>query len=281
MADRTTVASKRATLPRQWWTEAWLAGAAASGWEAALFRARQFGAARSRWDLVLEIGSVCAQGPGGGLHTARVDLRFPTLPESSIEATIETLASRAASMAELLDGELPRPLVGAIAVTDFSLFPLSGDRVFATCACRDRARPCKHVGIALLLLADAIDRDPFVLFMLRGVARNEILVRVARRRAAVLTLSSEYPAPERDVDESAGLTSDITAWTARGPIPVDATPSDESALDRLGSAPRALGGGEIRGELTVAYRRLAERARQTRREATERVPRSDRGPEHA
>src|SRR4030095_5581977 len=45
----------------------------------------------------------------------------------------------------------------------------------AACSCPDNANPCKHVAAVYYLLGEEFDRDPFLIFQLRGMERSELL----------------------------------------------------------------------------------------------------------
>ena len=50
------------------------------------------------------------------------------------------------------------------------------------CSCPDWANPCKHIAATHYVLGEAIERDPFLLFELRGRTKVDVLgaLRVAR-----------------------------------------------------------------------------------------------------
>ncbi|HEY6410695.1 MAG TPA: SWIM zinc finger family protein, partial [Ktedonobacteraceae bacterium] len=49
-----------------------------------------------------------------------------------------------------------------------------------TCSCPDYANPCKHIAGVYYLLASALDQDPFVMFELRGLSRDDLRAELAR-----------------------------------------------------------------------------------------------------
>jgi uncharacterized Zn finger protein len=54
------------------------------------------------------------------------------------------------------------------------LFPQRADELVIKCSCPDWSNPCKHVAAVYYLLAEEFDRDPFLLFHLRGIEREEM-----------------------------------------------------------------------------------------------------------
>ncbi|MFB6273641.1 MAG: SWIM zinc finger family protein, partial [Salinibacter sp.] len=46
------------------------------------------------------------------------------------------------------------------------------------CSCPDWSNPCKHIAAVYLLLAEEFDRDPFLLFRLRGMRQGALMDRI-------------------------------------------------------------------------------------------------------
>ena len=43
------------------------------------------------------------------------------------------------------------------------------------CSCPDWSNPCKHIAAVFYLMAESFDNDPFLLFKLRGMEREDLL----------------------------------------------------------------------------------------------------------
>src|SRR5690606_28694927 len=84
--------------------------------------------------------------------------------------------------AALLDGELDPGIVADAREVEVELLPRARD-LRTACSCPDDVDPCKHAAAVCYLVADALDTDPFVLLLLRGRRRDEVLVGVRARRA--------------------------------------------------------------------------------------------------
>ncbi|MBU4313650.1 MAG: SWIM zinc finger family protein [Actinobacteria bacterium] len=56
-----------------------------------------------------------------------------------------------------------------------SLFPKRQKDLETNCSCPDWSNPCKHIAAVFYLMAEAFDKDPFLLFKLRGMEREEFL----------------------------------------------------------------------------------------------------------
>jgi uncharacterized Zn finger protein len=94
------------------------------------------------------------------------------------------MAAKAAFAAELLAGAMPREIDEAFASARASLFPSEERDLETSCSCPDWAKPCKHVAAVHFVLGEALDRDPFLLFELRGRGKTEVLAALRRARTA-------------------------------------------------------------------------------------------------
>src|SRR5207244_1444849 len=70
---------------------------------------------------------------------------------------------------KLLSRELPPDLKDALAKKGIDLFPRSWRDMEASCSCPDYAVPCKHIAAIIYLIANEIDRNPFLVFELHGL----------------------------------------------------------------------------------------------------------------
>ncbi|NCC94429.1 MAG: hypothetical protein EOM10_14305, partial [Opitutae bacterium] len=56
-----------------------------------------------------------------------------------------------------------------------SLFPSRWRDIQSKCSCPDWANPCKHLAAVFYIIATEIDKDPFLLFQMRGLSKQAIL----------------------------------------------------------------------------------------------------------
>jgi uncharacterized Zn finger protein len=134
----------------------------------------------------VERGRVTALVRGSRALPYRVTIEVPTHDDPAWEAVAAAIAGRAASAAALLDGELDPSTVADAEEAGVQLLPGSGD-LATRCSCPDWADPCKHAAAVCYLVADELDRDPFVLFRLRGIEREPLMGRVRAHRSAART----------------------------------------------------------------------------------------------
>src|SRR5205085_12591141 len=125
--------------------------------------------------------------------------------------------------AALLDGELPPEIATDAADAGLDLLP-GGGEIGPRCSCSDDADPCKHAAAVCYLVADALDADPFVLLLLHGRTRDEVLAGVrARRRGAGLPetdATAQKAKPAQAADEGVDARAAFAAPPPGVPVPV-------------------------------------------------------------
>lgn len=175
-----------------WWGRAWVTALenGGAGYESRLPRGRTYARKGAVRELQLHPGHIAARvvGQHGELYT--VDIAVRKLSPSQWEQVADSIASKALHLAALLDGELHPGVVDDAASVDVQLLPTAAD-MRPDCSCPDWAEPCKHAAAVCYLVAAEMDRDPFALFLLRGMDREELIALVRSRRAN----ASGSPAP--------------------------------------------------------------------------------------
>ena len=171
------------TFGHSWWGASWVdALEHRAGLEAnRLPRGRTYARQGRVVRLDVEAGKITALVRGGRALPYRVTVSLPTYSDTEWARVAQAIAARAQHAAALLDGELDPGVATETEAAGVRLFPSAGELSFR-CSCPDWADPCKHALAVCYQVADALDEDPFVLFALRGGARDDLLelVRLAR-----------------------------------------------------------------------------------------------------
>jgi len=137
-------------------------------------------------DLGVGGNGITALVTGSRPEPYRVTLRLRPLSDETWAQAIRAMAVKASFSAALLAGEMPRAIDQAFASARASLFPSRRNDLKTSCSCPDEANPCKHIAALHLVLGEAFDRDPFLMFELRGRPRAVVLdgLRALRAGAA-------------------------------------------------------------------------------------------------
>ena len=168
-----------------------------------LARGRTYARNGSVGELEIGLGYVAATVRGTHGRIYRTDIAVKPLAAQEWEQVADAIAAKAAHAAALLDGELDPGLIEDAEQVDVRLLPGSGD-LRPDCSCPDWAEPCKHAAALCYLVANELDRDPFQLFLLRGIGRDDLLAMVRSRRSGGTVEEPEPP-------ESAGVVAS-EAW---------------------------------------------------------------------
>ena len=146
-------------------------------------RGRTYARTGAVGELEVRAGEIVAAVQGSRAKPYRVNVRVRTYSEKEWDRTLAALASQVGHLAALLDGEMPPGVAGDLAAAKIDLLPVAGE-VQPRCSCPDWAEPCKHSAAVCYLVADTLDADPFLLFLMRGRDRDSLLAGLRARRAA-------------------------------------------------------------------------------------------------
>ncbi len=231
---------------RTWWGRAWLEALEQRARldPDRLPRGREYARSGAVGDLVLAPGEARAMVRGRKTEPYQVRIRVRRFADDEWDRVLEAICAQLGHAAALLDGELPPEIADDAADAGLDLLPVGGE-VGPRCDCPDDADPCKHSAAAFYLIADALDADPFVLFLLRGRTRDQVLAGIrARRRGGgpdARPAAGAGPGPEPTA--AAGQRADdagVDARTAfRTPVPWGPIPAVPLPPRRPG-APAAL-----------------------------------------
>ena len=118
---------------------------------------------------------------------------LPALTAAQWEKALERIHLESRFVASLLAGEMPQGLDETFRQSGASLYPRVPKELQTHCDCPDWANPCKHVAAVCYIMAEALDRDPWLLFDLRGRTREEVLEALQAR----MDVPAADPAPRK------------------------------------------------------------------------------------
>ncbi|MBI2244450.1 MAG: SWIM zinc finger family protein [Nocardioides sp.] len=185
-----------------WWGKAWVRAVDEAAYaEADLVASRALARAGQVGQIATEPGRfVAAVEDRHGLWT--VEGTVPVLGAADVAALVETVAAESGRIAALLAGELPHRLVEHAEEAGVELLPYGGE-LGSSCTCEHWVDPCVHALAVLHQLAWLVDADPFVLLQLRGLPRDELLLRLHERAGTRVA--------EPDGDDEADLEAAVEA----------------------------------------------------------------------
>ncbi|PNR96270.1 DEAD/DEAH box helicase [Petrotoga sp. 9PWA.NaAc.5.4] len=95
--------------------------------------------------------------------------------EEEKEKIKKVLHDRIDLSAILLTGTLPQELFDITKEMGIKLFPEKWKDIGAYCSCPDWANPCKHLAAVFYIITDEIDKDPFLIFEMHGMKKDELI----------------------------------------------------------------------------------------------------------
>ena len=162
-------------------------------------------------------------------------LEVAPFPDKVWAQVFPALSARSQILAELLTGYLPVDIRDLFRDARVDLFPRSDIELTGGCNC-DVPAPCIHLCALHYIAADALERDPFLIFELRGLPRARFLAGLHQARLAI----TSDRAPRAHGVSLVGVTTDAyDTLPARLPDILDPPPlpEDASAALRLMKSP--------------------------------------------
>ncbi len=243
-----------AQFSRTWWGQRFIEALEQFTDPARLGRGRSYASGGRILDYTLVKGTVTAKVRGSinpyfGVYKEpiyRTSITIKAISPADWTKAIRHIASRADLVTKLLMNEMPDTIEDAFSGLGLHLLPHS-ERDFETdCSCPDWVNPCKHIAGVYYLLASALDRDPFLMFELRGLSRDNLhaelalsplgqILAAALKSEEVPTIqpvTSYYTRPARKPD--AVIESHKDFWTGAKRLPaVPSAPSQASVTALL------------------------------------------------
>ena len=172
------LAPRRSASVRTWWAKAVVRAVEESAYsDADVKRGRALARQGAVGALAVGPGQLVAAVEAAD-DTVTVQVELPVFDEVSAQTLAEVVASTAGWAGSLLAGDLPQSLVEATEEAGVELLPYGGEFT-ATCGCDAWTDPCPHALAVLTQWTWLADDDPFVLLGLRGLGREELLVRLS------------------------------------------------------------------------------------------------------
>ncbi len=205
--------SRRGTFGESWWAARWISVLEGFSIGARLRRGRAYARSGQALSIGIEKGIVRAKVQGSRPRPYDVEIRVLPLSDGKWEKVLRALSDQALYAAKLLAGEMPRDIEEIFSRAGSSLFPKTSSDLKTDCSCPDWSNPCKHIAAVYYLLGEEFDRDPFLVFKLRGRSREELVGSLGSPRAA------DVAAPQAERGEAA--------------LPAEPLPSDPSTFWRM------------------------------------------------
>jgi uncharacterized Zn finger protein len=188
--------SQRGGFGTSWWAKRWTAVLDAFNLGARLSRGRSY--ARSGQVLSIDVseGKIQAKVQGSRPKPYEVKIQVQELPKAAWAKVAAAAAAQAIFASKLLAGEMPHEMEEIFRAAGVSLFPERSKDLTTDCSCPDWSNPCKHIAAVYYLLGEEFDRDPFLIFRMRGMSREGFLGLLGTGRTGLPATAAPTLAPE-------------------------------------------------------------------------------------
>src|SRR5882724_4235952 len=169
----TPVAIEGRTIAKTFWGKSWCTNLERySDYATRVPRGRTYVRNGSVLDLQIAKGEVAAMVAGSSLY--KIKIAIAPVKAARWKAICRDCAGAIDSLVELLQGRLAKGIMDRVCREGDGLFP-SPDDIKLSCSCPDWAGMCKHVAAVLYGVGARLDKEPRLLFVLRGVDEHELL----------------------------------------------------------------------------------------------------------
>lgn len=270
--------SRQGSFGESWWAKRWIAVLESFQIGARLQRGRSYARRGQVLTIKIDTGRVTAQVQGSRPRPYDVEIKVKTLAKSDGGKLATALAQQAVFAAKLLAGQMPQEIERVFAAAGLSLFPSQLRDLQTECSCPDWSNPCKHIAAVYYLVGEEFDRDPFLIFKLRGVDRDKLIaglgadhgakVETPGKRRAEASRSSTHIAPTAQA-AAQPIDSAPRAYWVGAELPAESfgaisasprSPLQAALLKRLGSFPFWRGNERFFDALAPVYAQASQRA---------------------
>jgi uncharacterized Zn finger protein len=110
----------------------------------------------------------------------KTEIELTAIAKKDWSTIIQQMSSKASVVARLLINEVPENIEDSFNKSGQHLLPHSRKDLKTKCSCPDYSNPCKHIAGLCYRLAGELDRDPFLLFELRGLSKADLQAELAK-----------------------------------------------------------------------------------------------------
>ena len=260
--------SRRGKIGDTWWAGRWVQVLESFGWDARLQRGRSYARQGQVLEYHITRGLVTAKVQGSRRRPYDIEIKVKPLSPEEWDQVTRAMAGQALFAAKLLADEMPQNIEEAFAAARLTLFPQSEQDIDTFCSCPDWANPCKHIAAVYYILGEEFDRDPFMIFQLRGRGRQELAAALREERSTLASSEVEGHAGaegepwdlDQPLEECLNRFWEAGEELAGFRVSVLPPAVPEALLKRLGPLPQLESRKDTTAILYESYRAVSRRA---------------------
>lgn len=158
----------RKSYGNTWWGKEWLNSLRNIDYSNRLPRGKTYANKGAAYDIDIIGNRISAKVSGSRRTPYKVSFSIPEFDAPTKAKIIGIITANPLHLSKLLNRELPHQLDEDCQRQGIRIFPRSWNDMKGGCSCPDWAVPCKHMAAVLYMIANEIDKNPFVVLQLRG-----------------------------------------------------------------------------------------------------------------
>ncbi|MEM9541269.1 MAG: hypothetical protein AAGA60_17445 [Cyanobacteria bacterium P01_E01_bin.42] len=240
-----------AEFSKTWWGNKFIAAIASFTDEARLARGRSYARNGKILKFSVEKGKIIATirgsvNPYFGVYKEpqySTEIALKTISKKDWSKIVQKLSMNASFVSKLLLNEIPENIEESFQEVGQNFLPHSSQDWEMQCDCPDWSNPCKHIAGLCYRFAAELDDDPFLLFELRGLPREELKKELAKtplgqilakglgsEKLEPAPLPAYYTQPETKTTEAMSLKE---FWLGKKHFPEVNSQSQESQISAV------------------------------------------------
>ena len=152
-----------------WWGQKWLQALQDIDFSNRLPRGKSYARNGSVLEINILGNKIRSKVQGRLYEPYEQEISLKPFSQKARQTILDVITKNPYYLSQLLNRELPFELFGEFSKYKIQLFPSRWSDLEAYCSCPDWAVPCKHLASVIYMIANEIDRNPFLIFELHGM----------------------------------------------------------------------------------------------------------------
>jgi len=158
-----------------WWGKRWLQALSSIDFSNRLPRGKRYARNGSVKSIDIQGPTVTARVKGRRPSPYKISLKLWSFKKADKNTILEIIRNNPYYLSQLAARELPQELEEEVLQKGIRIFPRSWKDLGMRCSCPDWAVPCKHLAAVVYIIANEIDKNPFLVFRMHGLDLTESL----------------------------------------------------------------------------------------------------------
>jgi len=182
---------------KEWWGKQWIEIIESYNLGERLSRGRRYARSGQVLEIQFNPGNIRARVQGSRFTPYSVHLNLNIWSKSDWKEVIKYIKSKPLLLSQIISGKLPTNLDKDLLQLGVDLFPHKYKDFSTDCTCPDYSNPCKHIAAVFYIISESLDRNPFILFEIRGKDRDKLI----KSLISIKTKNKEMENEQKEVTE--------------------------------------------------------------------------------